>query len=139
MQQPPQGYGPPAGGFGGPYPPPGYPNGHPNAGYAPATICTRCGRPHADHRIGTAMPVHRACAGLGPDTLGTGWIVLAYLVTIPLGCSFIGALVASIPYYVWKADYPNKARAYNRHVWIAFAISCVMWILWMVLVGNSGR
>ena len=68
------------------------------------------------------MPVHRARAGLGPDTLGTGWIVLAYLVTIPLGCSFIGALVASIPYPVWKADYPNKARAYNRHVWIAFAI-----------------
>lgn len=79
------------------------------------------------------QPVHRQCAGLGPDTLHWGWIVLAYLWTIPFGCSFIGAVLASIPYYTWKRDYPNKARAYNRHVWIAFAISCVVWISLQVI------
>ena len=122
MQQPQ--WGPPAGGFGAPYQP---------QGFGPYGQCSRCGQPGPDHTYPNGMPVHRPCAGLGPDTLHPGWIVLAYLITIPLGCSLIGAALASIPYYLWKRDYPNKARAYNRHVWIAFAISCVLWISLQVM------
>ena len=49
--------------------------------------------------------------------------------------SAVGALLASIPYYVWRGSYPNRAKTYNRHVWIAFGISCVLWI-GLVVVGQ---
>jgi|GEM_PF-2994396 len=71
--------------------------------------------------------MHRPCAGLGPDVLPWPWLILAYGVAVPLGCSFLGAVMASIPYYVWRAKYPQRAKQYNRHVWIAFAISCLLY------------
>ena len=129
MQQPPYGYGPPAGDYGGPVygGQQGYAQPFGNA-YPAMQPCMRCGQPGPDYFMPPNPPAHRACMGLGPDTLSGGWIALAYLVTIPLGCSLIGALLASIPYYMWRRDYPNKARAYNRHVWIAFAISFMFWV-----------
>ena len=93
-----------------------------------APRCYRCGAPNPDHFPAGAPPLHRACAGLQPDTLQGHWILLAYLVTVPFGCSFIGAMIASVPYYVWKSDYPLRAARYNRHVWIGFAISCVLYL-----------
>jgi hypothetical protein len=77
--------------------------------------------------------MHRACAGLGPDVLPWPWLLLAYGVAIPFGCTFIGAVLASIPYYLWKTDYPLRAKRYNRHVWIAFGLSCLLWIGWIGL------
>ncbi|HVH47666.1 MAG TPA: hypothetical protein VM925_35265, partial [Labilithrix sp.] len=56
------------------------------------------------------------------------WLILAYAVTVPLGCSLVGAALASIPYYVWRENYPQRAQSYNRHLWFAFSISCVWWI-----------
>jgi len=67
------------------------------------------------------------CAGLGPDTLAWPWLLLAYSVVVPFGCTFIGAVLASIPYYLWRGKYPLRAKRYNLHVWIGFAISCALW------------
>jgi len=89
--------------------------------------CARCGAPGADYFASGAAPMHRACAGLGPDVLPWPWLILAYSVAVPFGCTFIGALMASIPYYLWRAKYPLRAKTYNRHVWIAFGISCLIW------------
>ena len=65
---------------------------------------------------------------MAAPTLAWPWLLLAYSLVVPLGCTFIGALLASIPYYVWRGKYPVRAKTYNRHVWIAFAISCVLWV-----------
>ena len=78
-------------------------------------------------------PMHRACAGLGPDLLAWPWLLLAYSLVVPFGCTLLGALLASIPFYVWRAQYPVRAKTYNRHVWIAFAISCVLWLGFFML------
>ena len=86
----------------------------------------RCGQYGADYFAAGLAPVHRACVGLGPDTFAWPSILEHLLIVTQL--SFIGALLASVPYYVWRGQYPMRAKAYNRHVWIAFAISCVMWI-----------
>ena len=126
--QPPGQWGPPQGQWGQPQGQWGPPQGGP--------ICARCGQPGADLFNGNAPPFHRACNGLGPDganTLTWPWILLAYAVTIPFGCTFIGALIASVPYYTWKNTYPLKAKAYNKHVWIGFGLSVVMWIGFGVL------
>jgi len=90
--------------------------------------CGGCGRPGADYFPRGTAPMHRACANLGPDVLPWPWLLLAYGVVLPFGCTFIGALLASIPYYVWRNEYPLKAKAYNRHVWIAFACSAALWL-----------
>jgi hypothetical protein len=74
-------------------------------------------------------PTHRACVGLGPDTLSAGWIAFAYVFTILVGWTFLGALLASLPYYQWRRTYPEKAKRYNRHVWIAFGISLALRVL----------
>jgi hypothetical protein len=102
--------------------------------------CARCGQPGADYFPAGLPPTHRTCAGLGPDTLPWPWLLLAYSIVVPCGCTLIGALVGSIPYYVWRSSYPIRARTYNRHVWIAFAISCVLWIgLYAMGVGQQHR
>jgi hypothetical protein len=72
--------------------------------------------------------MHRPCAGLGPDVLDWPWLLLAYSVVVPIGCTLVGAVIASIPYYIWRRDYPVRARTYNLHVWIAFGLSCLMWV-----------
>jgi hypothetical protein len=107
-------------------------------GPAPTYPCAMCGRYGADYFQPGAPPMHRICAGVGPDELAWPWLLLAYAVVIPFGCTFVGAGLASIPYYVWRGKYPHKAKTYNRHVWIAFAISCVLWLGFMAL-GTIGQ
>jgi hypothetical protein len=94
-----------------------------HAGYS----CVSCGRPGADHFPPGAAPLHRACAGLGPDMLPWPWLIYAYGIVVPFGCTLFGALVATIPYYVWRKDYPLRAKAFNRHVWFGFAGSVLFW------------
>jgi hypothetical protein len=106
---------------------------HPNApsGVATGSVspypCAACGRYGADYFPAGTGGLHRVCAGLGPDVLAWPWLLLAYSLVVPFGCTMIGAALASIPYYLWRGQYPNRAKAYNRHVWIAFAICCVVW------------
>ena len=110
------------------YAPPGQPS-YAQAGYP----CVRCGHPGADHFVRPSGPMHRPCAGLGPDVLAWPWLLLAYSVVVPFGCTIFGALLASLPYYVWKTNYPLRAKTYNRHVWIGFGISCLLWLGWGAL------
>lgn len=94
-----------------------------------AQHCMRCGQPSAEVWDPTVPGWrHNVCRN-PDDRLSVGWVVLAYLIVIPFGCTLIGAIVASIPYYTWRHKFPNRARAYNRHVWIGFAVSCALWLL----------
>lgn len=102
----------------------GGPLGGAHAGYP----CAKCGKPGADYFVPPSPPAHRACLGLVPDVLSWPWLLVAYSIVVPFGCTFIGALLASLPYYVWKGAYPQSAKIYNMHVWIAFAISCCLWL-----------
>jgi hypothetical protein len=102
-------------------PPPSL-GGH--AGY----ICVSCGHAGADHFPTGGAPLHRACVGLGPDVLPWPWLIYAYGIVIPFGCTLFGALIATIPYYVWKKDYPLRAKTFNRHVWFGFAGSVLFWL-----------
>lgn len=100
-----------------------------------AYVCASCGRAGPDHFPSGGQPLHRACAGLGPDVLAWQWLLLAYGVAGPFGCTLIGAVLASIPYYLWRKDYPKRAKRYNRHVWIAFACGFLFWVLLGVVTG----
>ena len=64
--------------------------------YAPAAAatypCARCGQYGADYFPAGQLPMHRTCAGLGPDTLAWPWLFLAYSVVVPFGCTLIGAV-----------------------------------------------
>jgi hypothetical protein len=91
-------------------------------------ICVSCGHAGADHFPPGAAPLHRACAGLGPDVLPWPWLIYAYAIVIPFGCTLFGALIATIPYYVWRKDYPLRAKTFNRHVWFGFAGSVLFWL-----------
>jgi hypothetical protein len=112
------------------FPPPAASDGY-------SYTCASCGRPGADHFPPGAPPLHRACAGLGPDVLAWPWLLLAYGVAGPFGCTLIGAVLASIPYYVWRKDYPRRAKQYNMHVWIAFGGGFLFYVLLGALVGAT--
>jgi hypothetical protein len=65
-----------------------------------------------------------------PDRpLGPGLIALIYLglTVFPLGCTLIGAIAFSIPYYLWRRTEPKRAAQWQRHVWIAFASGIFIW------------
>ena len=102
-----------------------------------AYTCAACGGANADYWPKHGMPLHRHCAGLGPDVLSWPWLLFAYGVVVPFGCSLIGAVMASIPYYVWRRHYPERARSYNRHVWFGFGGSILMWMAFGALVALS--
>jgi hypothetical protein len=91
--------------------------------------CAVCGAPDADYFPKGGKPLHRHCAGLGPDMLEWPWLLYAYGITVPCGCTLLGAVAASIPYFVWRTQYPQRAKTYNRHVWIAFGCSAVLWLI----------
>jgi len=90
--------------------------------------CVVCGRPGSDYFPTSPGPMHRSCSNLGPDVLSTTWIVLTYLVLVPIGCSIPGILFGSLPYYAWRKDYPNKAKTFNKHTWIAVGCCLLLWI-----------
>src|SRR5258706_5781321 len=98
------------------YAPPGAPPSQ-YPGYA-GYPCARCGGPGADYFSGRNPPLHRACAGLGPDVLDPKWLILAYVVAVPFGCTFFGAIFASVPYYGWESNYSHRAQRYTMHAWI---------------------
>jgi hypothetical protein len=56
-------------------------------------------------------------------------IALIYLglTVFPFGCTLVGALAFSIPYYVWRRTEPKRAAQWQRHVWIAFALGFLLW------------
>ena len=63
-----------------------------------------------------------------PDVLSGGYIVLIWLsVVIPFG-SWILIIVSSVLYYSWKKKFPNKAKSINRHAWIVFILSNIIWL-----------
>jgi hypothetical protein len=97
--------------------------------------CVSCGRPGADWFPQQAAPLHRACAGLGPDEVPLLWLVALYLLVVPFGCC--GALGASVPYYLLRKEYPLRAKAINRHIWFAFAGSLVFHVLVALLRAAS--
>jgi uncharacterized membrane protein YvbJ len=68
------------------------------------------------------------------DELGGGWIALIWLsLFIPYIGGFIIIVLSSILYYSWKKNYPNKAKAINKHAWGAFICS---FLLWFFLLGS---
>lgn len=89
-----------------------------------AIKCKHCGE-FTDGRVVSAAEI---------DELSGGWIALIWLsLIIPYIGGFIIIVISSILYYSWKKNYPNKAKAINRHAWLAFLLS---FLLWFVLVGS---
>jgi hypothetical protein len=62
------------------------------------------------------------------DRLSGWWLLVIYGSIVLGGCgAWIIVIVSSILYYVWRGQYPNKAKAINRHGWIAWLASNVLW------------
>lgn len=62
------------------------------------------------------------------DELSGGWIALIWLsLLIPYIGGFIIIVLSSILYYSWKKNYPVKAKAINKHAWLAFLCSIIFW------------
>jgi len=81
------------------------------------------------------------------DKLEGLWIAIIWAsLALPLLGSWIIVLLSSIMYYVWRKDYPKKARSINRHGWMAWLLGqliwCPIWIIankdqWAVLANSS--
>jgi hypothetical protein len=72
------------------------------------------------------------------DRLGGWWLAIIYGSIVLGGCgAWIIVVVSSILYYVWRGQYPNKAKAINRHGWIAWLVSTALWAgLYIALRGR---
>jgi hypothetical protein len=75
--------------------------------------------------------------GEGPDpddVLSEGWKVGLYAAAlVPCGSWFV-VLGSSILYYSWRKEFPNKAKAINRHGWIAWLLGLLIWGgIWFLL------
>ena len=70
------------------------------------------------------------------DDLSTAGVVFTWLGVIFGGC--IGLLVISILYYAMKGKTPKKAAKMNKHSWIAFLVTLLLWAVFYALVGAAG-
>lgn len=76
----------------------------------------------------------RATPKQGPDELSGGWIALIWLsLIIPYIGGFIIIVLSSVLYYSWKKHYPKKANSINKHAWLAFLCS---FLIWFCLIGS---
>ena len=66
------------------------------------------------------------------DDLSTAGVIFTWLGVIFGGC--IGVLVVSILYYAMKGKTPRKAAKMNKHSWIAFLVSLVVWFVIRLLL-----
>jgi hypothetical protein len=66
----------------------------------------------------------------GPDTedvLPGGWKIGLYgAALIPYGSWFV-VIGSSVLYYAWRKESPNKAKAINRHGWLAWLFGSLLW------------
>lgn len=89
-------------------------------------FCPDCGR-----QISRNAPACPNCGRrnvIGEDRLSVWIIVLMWvLLLIPCG-SFAVVLVSSILYYIWRRDYPKKAKAVNLHGWLVFLAGILIWM-----------
>lgn len=75
------------------------------------------------------------------DVLPGGWKIGLYgAALIPYGSWFV-VLGSSVLYYAWRKDFPNKAKAINRHGWLAWLFGLVLWggiwFLWREAAPNA--
>jgi len=88
--------------------------------------------------------MHTQCAGaplasqVGTrDELSDGWKICLYAAAlVPYGSWFV-VIGSSVLYYAWKKDFPNKAKAINRHGWLAFLLGMALWgAIWLLLLNG---
>ena len=70
------------------------------------------------------------------DDLSTAGVVFTWLGVIFGGC--IGLLVISILYYTMKGKTPKKAAKMNKHSWMAFLVTILLWAVFYALFGAAG-
>jgi len=64
------------------------------------------------------------------DKLEGYWYAIVWCsLLVPLIGGWIIVVLSSVMYYVWKKDFPNKARAINRQGWLAFFLGNLLGLL----------
>jgi uncharacterized membrane protein YvbJ len=64
------------------------------------------------------------------DKLEGYWYAIIWgALAIPCVSAGIVIGVSSIMYYVWKKDFPNKAKAINRQGWFAALAGGILWLI----------
>jgi hypothetical protein len=75
-----------------------------------------------------------AWSRLRSDRLDGWWMAMIWAtVLVPFAGPWVAVAVSSAAYYWWRADYPRKAAAVNRHGWLAWLAGNVLWLglLWV--------
>jgi len=71
------------------------------------------------------------------DKLEGYWIAIIWCsLFIPCIGGWVVVLLSSIMYYVWKKDYPQKAKQINMHGWLAFLLGNAIGIAFWILMGG---
>lgn len=71
------------------------------------------------------------------DVLSSAWHTGVWaLLLVPIVGSWIVVILTSILYYVWRKDYPNRARTINRSGWMAWFLGNVVWCLAFSVIGS---
>lgn len=69
------------------------------------------------------------------DKLEGYWLIIVWCsMLIPCLGAWIIVILSSVMYYVWKKDYPNKAKKINLHGWLAWLSGHVVWVCGWILL-----
>jgi len=94
--------------------------------------CKKCGNPIKDS---DKYCLHCGTKILNDDKLEPHWYWIIWgSFFIPYLGPWVIILTTSIAYYIWKNEYPNKARAINRQGFLAFGFAFVFLIFLMVVI-----
>lgn len=97
--------------------------------------------------FGSGVPTHaHPLAAHLPqaDRLEGFWYAIVWLsLLVPFVGTWIIVILSSVMYYVWRREYPTKAKTINLHGWLAFAVGntvcCLGWMGLSALQPGGGK
>ena len=85
-----------------------------------------------------AMPPY---APANPDKLEGYWYAIIWgSLIVPCVGIWVIVILSSVMYYVWRRQYPVKARTINLHGWLAWLAGQVIWgglYLLLIVLANA--
>jgi len=101
-------------------------------------FCPNCGTKNLEDakfcsKCGTALSTQKLIeesSTLSEDKLERHWywIIWGSLIVPYIGIWII-IILSSVMYYRWKKTYPKKAKAINKHGWLAWLTGNIVWAL----------
>jgi uncharacterized membrane protein YvbJ len=101
-------------------------------------FCGSCGVPVAGSAGTPVVPAVPSVPGKEDKLEGYWYAIVWCSLIIPYVGGLIIVILTSVLYYLWRKDFPKKAKAINRQGFLAFFVVPVLWLIFFLGLRGCG-